>query len=193
MARRSQLLFLVLLLTSVGSVLAQDLTAVFTTPSGTLTAGGRASLWLFCMNNSSNSVHRTFAPSLNCTLAAQSVTFETVLLLNTNSSPSAATIAPGGFVREEYLLDLPLTSSGQVTLDVSGYNQLMILVESGSSETPVVASAPAPDSRLHRIQPRLRRLPPTLICGTISRTTCRSMNRSISLVAAPQRLNFRSA
>lgn len=142
MARRSQLLFLVLLLTSVGSVLAQDLTAVFTTPSGTLTAGGRASLWLFCMNNSSNSVHRTFAPSLNCTLAAQSVTFETVLLLNTNSSPSAATIAPGGFVREEYLLDLPLTSSGQVTLDVSGYNQLMILVESGSSETPVVASAP---------------------------------------------------
>jgi phospholipase A1 len=142
-ARRSQLLFLVLLLTNVVSLLAQDVTAVFTTPSGTLTAGSRASLWLFCMNNSSHSISRTFEPSLNCTLAAQSVTFETVLLLNTNNSPGAATIAPGGFVKEEYLLDLPLTSSGQVTLDVSGYNQLVVLVEPSSSETPVVASAPA--------------------------------------------------
>ena len=97
-ARRSQLLFLVLLLTNVVSLLAQDVTAVFTTPSGTLTAGSRASLWLFCMNNSSNSVIRTFEPSLRCTLTAQSVTFETVLLLNTKSSPRAATIAPGGFV-----------------------------------------------------------------------------------------------
>ena len=142
-ARRSQLLFSVLLLTSVGSVLAQDITAVFTTPSETLTAGSRASLWLFCMNNSSYSVIRTFEPSIRCTLTAQSATFETVLLLNTRSSPRAATIAPGGFVKEEYLLDLPLTSSGQVTLDVSSYNQLVVVVEPSSSGAPVVASAPA--------------------------------------------------
>ena len=142
-ARRSQLLFLVLLLTSVGSVLAQDVTAVFTTPSGTLTAGSRASLWLYCMNNSSNTIGRTFEPSLRCTLTAQSVTFETVLLLNTKSSASAVTIVPGGFVKEEYLVDLPLTSSGQVTLDVSGYNQLMVLVGPSSFETPVVEAPPS--------------------------------------------------
>jgi phospholipase A1 len=142
-ARRSQLLFLVLLLASVGSVRAQDITAVFTAPSGTLTAGSRASLWLFCMNNSSNSISRTFEPSLRCTLTAQSVTLETVLLLNTKSSPSAVTIPAGGFVKEEYQLDLPLTSSGPVTLDVSGYNQLMVLVEPSSTGAPVVASPPA--------------------------------------------------
>jgi len=142
MARRSPLLFLVLLLTSVGSVRAQDVTAVFTAPSGRLTAGSRASLWLFCMNNSSNSVSRTFEPSLPCTLTAQSVTLETDLLLNTNSSPSAATIPPGGFVKVEYLLELPLTSSGQVTLDVNSYNQLVVVVESSSSGAPLVASAP---------------------------------------------------
>ena len=141
-ARRSQLLFLVLLLTSVGSVLAQDVTAVFTTPSGTLTAGSRASLWLYCMNNSSNTIGRTFEPSLRCTLTAQSVTFETVLLLNTKSSASAVTIVPGGFVKEEYLVDLPLTSSGQVTLDVNGYNQLVVLVGPSSFETPVVEAPP---------------------------------------------------
>jgi outer membrane phospholipase A len=132
----------ILLLASVGSVRAQDVTAVFTAPSGTLTVGSRASLWLYCMNNSSHSVRRTFEPSLKCTLSSQSVTLETELQLNTNSSPSTATIPPGGFVKEEYLLDLPLTSSGQVTLDISSYNQLMVLVEPSSSEAPLVASAP---------------------------------------------------
>jgi phospholipase A1 len=138
-ARRSQLLFSVLLLINVASVLAQDVTAVFTPPPGTLTAGSRASLWLFCMNNSSNSISRTFEPNLNCTLTAQSVTLETVLVLNTNSSPSAATIAPGSFVKAEYLLDLPLTTRGQVTLDVSSYNQFVILVAPSSSEAAMAA------------------------------------------------------
>lgn len=142
MARRSMLLFLALLLTSVVSVRAQDVTAVFTAPSGRLTAGSRASLWLFCMNNSSNPISRTFEPSLPCTLSAQSATFETALILNTKNSPSAVTIAPGGFVKEEYMLDLPLTSSGQVTLDISSYNQLVVVVESGSSGGPLVASVP---------------------------------------------------
>jgi outer membrane phospholipase A len=141
MARRSRLLVLVLFLASGGSVLAQDVTAVFTSP-GTLTAGSRASLWLFCMNNTSTPIRRTFEPSLNCTLTAQSLTLETVLLLNTKSSPSAVTIAPGGFVREEYLLDVPLTGNGQVTLDVSGYNQLVVLVASSSTDAPVVDAPP---------------------------------------------------
>jgi phospholipase A1 len=145
-ARRSQLLVSVLLLIAVASVRAQDVTAVFTTPSGALNAGSQASLWLFCMNNSSTSISRTFEPSLKCTLAAQSVTLETVLLLNTNSSPSAATIVPGGFVKVEYLLDLPLTTRGQVTLDVSGYNQLMILVEPGSSEVTMAAPSAPPST-----------------------------------------------
>ena len=135
-------LFSALLLTTPATVRAQEVTAVFTTPSGTLTAGTRASIWLYCMNNSSNSVRRSFEPSLNCTLAAQSVSFETVLVLNTNSSPMATTIPPGGFAKEEYLLDLPLTSSGQVTLDISSYNQLIVLVEPSSSDVPIVASAP---------------------------------------------------
>ena len=130
---------------NVASVRAQDVTAVFPAPSGPLTAGGRGSLWLYCMNNSSNSIHRTFAPSLNCTLTAQSISLETVLLLNTNSSPLAATIPPGGFVKEEYLLDLPLTSSGQVTLDIDNYNQVLILVGQGVV-APVVATDLPPTS-----------------------------------------------
>jgi outer membrane phospholipase A len=133
---RSPLLVSVLLLATVASALAQDVTAVFAPPSGPLAAGRRSSLWLYCFNDSSNYLTRTFEPSLNCTLLSQSASIETVLLLNTNGSPTSATIAPGGFVKEEYLLDLPLTSSGQVTLDIRNYDQVAILVEPVSSGFP---------------------------------------------------------
>ena len=142
---RSPLLFSVLVLANVATALAQDVTAVFAPPSGAVAAGSRSSLWLYCFNNSSNYVSRTFEPSLNCTLISQSISLETVLLLNTNSSPIAATIAPGGFVKEEYLLDLPLTSSGQVALDIRNYNQVAILVAPSSSGIPGAKhSPPAP-------------------------------------------------
>jgi phospholipase A1/A2 len=137
------LFFSVLLLTIVGSVCAQDIISVFTPPSAPLPAGSRGSLWLSCMNNSSNAISQTFPPSLNCTLTAQSIVIETVLQLNTNSSPTTVTIPPGGFVREEYLLDLPLTTSGQVSLDVNNYNQVLFLVEQGA----VSAAVPVPQTK----------------------------------------------
>jgi outer membrane phospholipase A len=40
-------------------------------------------------------------------------------------------------------VDLPLTTHGQVTLDVSGYNQFVVLVEPGSPEV-AVAAPPSP-------------------------------------------------
>lgn len=151
---RSLLLVFLFLMASGTFVLAQSVTAVFTTPPGTLPVGSRASVWLYCMNNSSNSIRRTFEPSLNCTLSSQSVTLETELQLNTNSSPRSVTIPPGGFVKEEYLLEIPITSSGQVTLDVSGYNQVTILVEQGvvsevvaAPETPTPATTTPGDLR----------------------------------------------
>jgi len=128
-ARRSPLLVSVLLLTSVASVLAQDVTCVIIPPSTAYTAGSQGSLWLACMNNSPYGAVRTFDPSIRCTLTSESGSSETVLLLNTNSSASQATIAPGGFAKEEYLLDVPLTSIGQVTLTVSNFNPLVILVQ----------------------------------------------------------------
>ncbi len=139
---RSPVLFSVLLLASAASGLAQDVTAVFVSPSGPLAAGSRSSLWLYCFNNSSNSIGRVFEPSLNCTLISQFTPLETVLMLNTNSSPLAATIAPGSFIKAEYLLDLPLTSSGQVTLDIRNYNQVVILVAPPSFGIPGVKQPP---------------------------------------------------
>jgi outer membrane phospholipase A len=135
-----QLLVAVLLLTSPASALALDVTSVFVPPSGPLAAGRPGSLWLYCMNNSSNEVSQTFQPSLNCLLASGSGSFGAVLLLNTNRSGMKAAIAPGGFVKAEYLLDVPAISGGPVTLAVSNYNPVVILVTNDSFR----ASAPAP-------------------------------------------------
>ena len=144
---RSFSLVLIFLMANAAFVLAQDVTAVFTAPSGTFPVGSHASVWLYCMNNSSNSIRRIFEPSLDCTLSSPSVTVETQLHLNTNSSPSVATIPPGSFVKEEYLLELPITSSGQVTLDINGYNPVTILVEQGVvSEVVAVPETPASKS-----------------------------------------------
>ncbi len=144
----SLLFVLALFIANAVPVQAQDVTAVFTAPPGTLPVGSRASLWLYCMNNSSHPVSRTFEPTLNCTLSSLAVTLETELHLNAKSSPSAVTIPPGGFVKEEYLLEIPITSSGQATLDISGYNPVTIVVEQGvvsevvpAPETPPSTSA----------------------------------------------------
>jgi len=148
----SQLLFSVLLLTNVVSALAQEVTSVFVPPSKPVTAGSWGSLWLYCINNSSNEVSRTFEPSLNGTLTSKSGSSETVLLLNTNSSVIQAAIAPGSFVKVEYLLDIPPTNNGQVTLAVSNYNQVMILVEQASTGVPA-APQPPPTSALTKTAP----------------------------------------
>jgi outer membrane phospholipase A len=143
---RSQLLYSVLLLATVATARAQEVTCAFMSPSRPLTAGRQGSLWLYCMNNSSNVIGRVFERSVNCTLVSPTISLETVLVLNTNSSPMAATIPPGGFVKAEYLLDLPLTSSGEATLDIGNYNRVAIVVEPVSTEVPLTAPQPSASS-----------------------------------------------
>ena len=80
----SLLLFLCLL-PGLPSASAQDVTAVFVAPSSPFITGSRGSLWLYCMNNSSNAVTQTFATSLSGTLKSELISTNTVLLLNTNA------------------------------------------------------------------------------------------------------------
>lgn len=136
---RSWLLYSVLLLAIAPAARARNVTCTFVSPSQPLAAGRQGSLWLYCMNNSSNVIGRVFEPSVSCTLVSPTISLETVLVLNTNSSPMAATIPPGGFVKVEYLLDLPLTSSGEATLDIGSYNRVAIVVEPVSTEVPLTA------------------------------------------------------
>jgi outer membrane phospholipase A len=151
----------------------EDVTCTFVTPSKPLVAGQRSGLWLYCMNNSSNEVSRLFERSFDGKLGSGSGSFETVLSLNTVGNETEVTIPPGGFVKEEYLLDVPATLQGQVELVISHYNELVVQVEAPSPGTspppqpgpalPAKESAPSTLStngqyvtdRLHHLSPYL--------------------------------------
>ncbi len=139
---KSGLLLSVLVLTNPASVLAQEVTCVLASPSQPLTAGTPGSIWLYCLNSSSNEVSRTFEARLDGRLTSDFGSFKTVLVL-TNRSGGEATIAPGSFVKLEYLFDVPPAIGGQATLDVSNYNQVVILVKSSDSGAPVTSQTPA--------------------------------------------------
>ena len=124
------------LLACLMSASEQDVTCAFIAPSGSLLAGSRISLWLYCMNNSSNEVQGTFETNLNARFVFPAGTSNTVLQLNPLTSRAETTIAPGAFAREEYLLNIPSPLRGPVTLDISNYNQLALRVEQVTNEVP---------------------------------------------------------
>ncbi len=138
----SGLLLAILVLANPASVLAQEVTCVLVSPSEPLTAGTRGGVWLYCLNNSSNEVRRTFEPGLDGTLTWGTNSFKTVLAL-TNRSGIEATIAPGSFVKKEYRFDVPSTPGGRVTLGASNYNQVVILVRNNPAGTPATPAMPA--------------------------------------------------
>ena len=123
---------------------AQDVTAVLMGPSKPLLAGSRGSVWLYCLNESTNQVTQTFERSLTGALVSPHGTNGTVLLLNTNGSPVQATIAPGAFVKAEYELDFPAGISGEVTLETGLYPPTEILVtQTATGILTAATSAPS--------------------------------------------------
>jgi outer membrane phospholipase A len=120
---------------SLGPLRAQDVALTFVPPAKPLVAGSTGSLWLYCMNNSSNEVRRKFEPRLNATFISSSGS--SVAMLN-SSDPGGIemSVAPGAFVKEEYFVAIPASLQGQVTLNISNYNQVMIQVAPGPGETP---------------------------------------------------------
>jgi phospholipase A1 len=135
--------FLFALTVCAAQMLAQEVTSVFIGPSAPVIAGTRCSLWLYCMNSSSNEIHRTFEARLSGKLISSSGTVNVLLDLSASSAGNEVTIAPGAFVKEEYLLNIPTTLRGQVSLSVSNYNALTLQVgELAAVMQPETQSAP---------------------------------------------------
>ena len=111
--QRSRTAFLSLLLLTVCALqtIAQDVTSVFPAPSGPVVAGTQLSLWLYCMNNSSNAVHQFFEPRLNGKLIQPAHTWNVTVDLVDGPVASEVTIAPGAFAKKEYLVHIPATLS----------------------------------------------------------------------------------
>jgi outer membrane phospholipase A len=119
----------------VATTFAQEpVTSVFIAPSTPFVAGSRGSIWLYCMNNSSNEVHPSFELRLDAEFLLSSGMVNTVLVLAPGSTGNTPAIAPGAFVKEEYVFDIPSTLRGKATLAVGNYNPIMLQVEAPFAE-----------------------------------------------------------
>ena len=127
----------VALLLSLATVSGQEATYVFVPPAQPLTAGKQASLWLYCMNNSTQAITNIYAPSLPCRLVSTLRTNETILTLSASNPP--AMIAPGAFAKAEYHLDIPANVQGQASFNVSNYSAFTIPVIAATADAPFMA------------------------------------------------------
>jgi outer membrane phospholipase A len=123
-----------LLLISAAPVFAQEVTLTFISPPRPLVAGQRNSLSLFCLNNSSNEVREVFEPVLHGKFISPSGNLDTVLTSG-SPHPDEVRVAPGGFAKKEYLVEIPATLQGPLTLEISNYNSVAIRVEKTIVET----------------------------------------------------------
>jgi outer membrane phospholipase A len=121
---------------------------VLSAPPQTLTPDSGGTVWLACLNNSTNAAPHSFSASLPGTLTAGDKSFPLTLRL-AERDDSEATIAPGGFVRRQYDFVLPAGVSGRVLLEADGLNPVVLQVAGQSLPvaTPADESAPAAPER----------------------------------------------
>ncbi|MBI5385679.1 MAG: phospholipase A [Verrucomicrobia bacterium] len=137
---------------------AQEVTSVVVAPSEPIKAGSVASFWLHYFNPSQRGVTVSFRKEIPCRLSSGASPWEAVLKQRQPAEEPTVALAPGSFVRREYLLAVPAALSGQVVLDVSsvGANRLVLEVQGPRSVAkPAAPSEPEkaakPDSEWQQI------------------------------------------
>ncbi len=109
-----------------------------------VTAGSRANVWLYAVNDTAEPISQTLAPSLAGNLCCGSNTLNTTLTLITNNRSVSAAIIPGAFAKLEYQLLIPPEMAGVVTLGISNYNTVTLLIRPGAALAAAVLAAPIP-------------------------------------------------
>jgi phospholipase A1/A2 len=94
----------------------QDLPVTFTGPSEPVPAGSRTNLWLNVLNPSSQEVSWTFPQRIEGRIVSLQGASECWLELRDPAEAGDVKIAPGAFVRREYLLPVPGSVTGQVVV-----------------------------------------------------------------------------
>jgi outer membrane phospholipase A len=110
----------------------QDLTVTFTGPSEPVTAGGRTNLWLNVLNPSSREVSWTFPQRIEGRIVSLQGASESWLELRNPTEAGEVKIAPGAFVRREYLLPVPATVTGQVVVVFPQLNANRVVLDTVS-------------------------------------------------------------
>lgn len=102
-------------------VRAQDATLTLTVAAEPVTAGGSVGVWLNALNISGNEISWTFPTVIRRKIISAQGTFDGPLELRPAES-NTVVIAPGAFVRREYVSTVPGQITGQVVMEFPGLN-----------------------------------------------------------------------
>jgi len=115
----------------------EDVVLTFTVPLELKVAAGSVSVWLNALNSSSNQVTWTFPRQIESRIVSSQGAFNGTLELRSAESGLVA-IPPGGFIRQEYLLPVPDSVTGQAVIEFPKLNANRVVLNIQPS--PPIAS-----------------------------------------------------
>lgn len=120
-ARRRILIFLLMffLLWLAPLARAQDMTLTLALPTKPVTAGDELSVWSNVLNASSNEISWTFPQTIDRKIISAQGAFVGSLTMR-SAETNVVVIAPGAFVRREYVLTVPGQVAGQAVMEFPG-------------------------------------------------------------------------
>jgi len=116
----------------------QDLAVTITGPSEPVLAGSQTHLWLNVLNPSGREGSWRLPQKIETRIVSPQGEFETDLGLRNPAEAGEVKIAPGAFVRREYLLPVPATATGQVVVVFPQLNANRVLLDTVAP--PIVTS-----------------------------------------------------
>ena len=127
----------------------QDATLTMSVASEPVAAGGRVSVWLNALNTTRREISWTFPPRVERKIISSQGTFDGPMEL-LSAEPKAVAIAPGAFVRREYISTVPNVVTGQVVMVFPGLNVNRAVLDVQSSAALAVMPAPKTNSLFTR-------------------------------------------
>ena len=117
-----------------------DMQLTLSVASESVTAGNDVRVWLNALNTSSHEISWTFPQKIPGKIISPQGAFDDALALR-SAETNAVMIAPGAFVRREYISAMPNQIAGQVVMEFPGLNVNRAVLD---VQSPVaVAIAPA--------------------------------------------------
>jgi outer membrane phospholipase A len=121
----------------------------FTVASESVTAGAAVSVWLNVLNPSGQEISWTFPPQIERKIISAQGSFTGELELH-STELSEVTIAPGAFVRREYIATMPAAVAGRVVLEFPGLNANRVVLDVAAPTSAAMAPENKTDSFVTR-------------------------------------------
>jgi outer membrane phospholipase A len=126
---------------------AEEQSSAFLAPAEPLTAGSQASLWLYQVQDTSPWKPPSFAPTIAGQFLCGSNAADTSLTLVSNQATLVNTNHPGDLLKTEYQFQIPSNLSGIVTLEISNFNPVTLVIRpevSVATLSPLTTAATVP-------------------------------------------------